>query len=67
MRKLIGGTLIVLGWLAYIGLTGCFGFLIFAGDTKAIWTNYFPGLGAIWVTVGAVLWAGAEWYDEFEG
>jgi hypothetical protein len=61
---IIGGTLIALGWAAYIAASGYVLFLIFTGTAAPLIKDYMFGTASAWICMGLILWGATEWFDE---
>jgi len=64
VRTLIGAGL-VLGWIAYVGITAYVAWRILSHDPPSFITHYTIGTNAAWVMVGVLLWLATEWLRGF--
>jgi hypothetical protein len=64
LRKKIVATVIVCGWIVYIGTTAYVAWRLFRGDTPLFLKDYTLGTNAAWVTVGVMLWVATEWFRD---
>ena len=64
MRTLIGAGL-VLGWIAYVGITAYVAWRILSHDAPSFIADYTIGTNAAWVMVGIMLWLATEWLRGF--
>jgi hypothetical protein len=64
LRTLIGAGL-VLGWIAYVGITAYVVWRILSHDAPSFVTNYTIGTNATWVMMGIMLWLATEWMRGF--
>lgn len=68
MRTIVGGILIVAGWLAYLGATGYGIYVTVTLGFAALVPDPQFGDSAIWFGIGVILWGATEWFDsEFLG
>lgn len=64
MRRLIGAG-VILGWIAYVGITAYVAWRVLSHDAPAFITGYTIGTNAAWVMVGIMLWLATEWLRGF--
>jgi apolipoprotein N-acyltransferase len=59
------GAALVVGWAAYLGVTGYVLWRIVSGNTPSYLTDYTLGTNALWVILGLMLWLATEWMRGF--
>ena len=64
LRKKIVATVIVCGWIVYVGTTAYVAWRLFQGDTPLFLKDYTLGTNAAWVTLGIMLWVATEWFRD---
>lgn len=64
MRKIIGGILIVLGWVAYIGASGFGVYYVFSYGLEELLGHLEFGMASMWLFIGVFLWQATEWFDD---